>query len=138
MSEPTTFERWCMLNEAQPIPATPMVVARFVNAVAPWGMQKIWPMVQEISRAHYTIGLADPTLGGAVAAAINEIAKIDPPRSWPADEKRRFASLPYDLQIYLCEREKQRDKEVRRAQGEAAKAKQELRETNGDRQNAAA
>src|SRR3954453_21947132 len=124
MSEPTTFERWCMLNNVQPLPASPTMVARFVADIAPWGMEKIWPIVQEISRAHYTIGLADPTLGGPVAAAINQITQIDAPRSWPAEHKRRFLMLPYDLQQCVSERETQREKEVRRAQNEAAKAKQ--------------
>jgi hypothetical protein len=119
MSEPTTFERWCELSNAKALPAAPMLVARFVADLAPLGMSAIWPAVQEISRAHYTIGLADPTLGGLVSAAINEIAKIDPPRSWPADQKRRFQQLPYDLQLYVTNREKQRDAEVRRAQNKA-------------------
>lgn len=114
-----------MLNNVQPVPATPAIVARFVADVAPWGMEKIWPIVQEISRAHYTIGLADPTLGGPVAAAINQIAQIDAPRSWPADQKRRFLTLPYDLQVYVSEREAQRDKEVRRAQNAATLRKDE-------------
>ena len=49
-----------------------------------------------------------------------------PPRSWPSAEKLRFKQLPYDLQIYMHTRESWRDKEVRRAQNEAALAKQEL------------
>jgi hypothetical protein len=127
MTEPTTFERWCILNGTRPVPATPMMVARFVADVAPWGVDKIWPIVQEISRAHYTVGLADPTLGGPVAAAINEIAKIDPPRSWNKEEKQRFNSLPYDLQKTVVRREDQREKTVRRAMQEASDARAALK-----------
>lgn len=139
MTEPTTFERWCILNGTQPVPATPMMVARFVADVAPWGIEQIWPIVQEISRAHYTVGLADPTLGGPVAAAINEIAKIEPPRSWPKQQKARFALLPYDLQGYVAAHDQQREKEIRRAHSEAANAKQELAKVkNGEPKNVAA
>jgi len=124
----TTFENWCALNDVPSLPARPADVARFVTVCEPLGMEKIWPMIEEISRAHYVRGLADPTLGGWVSVAVNEIAKIDPPRSWPKDKKARFATLPYDLQVYLSRHEAQRDKEVRRAQSEAAKVKQALSE----------
>ena len=122
----TTFENWCALNNVQPVPAAPADVARFISDCAPLGMEKIWPLVQEISRAHYVVGLADPTLGGWVSAAINEIAKIDPPRSWPDEHKKSFARLPYDLQVYLSDHEAKREKEIRRAQNRAATAQQEL------------
>ena len=121
-----TFDKWCALHRASPLPAVPSIVAKFVGDIAATGVEKIWPMIGEISRAHYMIGLADPTLGGSVSAAINDIARIDPPRSWPKEQKFRFTLLPYDLQLYLTAREAQRDAEVRRLQNEAAKAKQEL------------
>jgi hypothetical protein len=87
-------------------------------------MEEIWPMLQEISRAHYLIGLADPTQGGPVSAAVNEIAKIEPPRSWPKEHKLRFTSLPYDVKRYVAAHEAERDKVVRRAQNDAALARQ--------------
>ena len=124
----TTFESWCALNDVPSLPARPADVARFVRDCEPLGMEAIWPMIGEISRAHYVRGLADPTLGGWVSVAVNEIAKIDPPRSWPKDKKARFATLPYDLQVYLSGHEAQRDKEVRRAQSEAAMARKSLAE----------
>jgi hypothetical protein len=82
--------------------------------------------VQDISKLHASIGLADPTLGGVVSAAINEIANIPPPRSWPGDSKQRFRSLPYDLQVYIADREANRDRALRRAQNEAATTRQKL------------
>jgi hypothetical protein len=83
-------------------------------------------MQQEISKAHVSLGVADPTLGGVAAAAISDIAGILPPRSWPNERKRRFRSLPYDMQLYLAGHEEQRDKALRRAQNEAAIARQKL------------
>jgi hypothetical protein len=120
------FVKWCELHEMSPCPAAPALVARFIADCAPLGIQRLWPAVQEISRLHVSIGLADPTLGGAAAAAIGELAGIDPPRVWPADQKQRFKSLPYDVQLYVVNHEMQREKAVRRAQNEAASARQKL------------
>ena len=62
-----------------------------------------------------------------MAEAMNELAKIDPPRAWPKAEKARFKLLPYDLQVYFAAHEDKRDKEIRRAQNEAANARQKLK-----------
>lgn len=110
------FARWCELNGVSFCPAAPAAVARFVVDCASLGMDRLWPAVQEISRAHVSLGLADPTLGGAAAAAISAAAGIDPPRSWPNDRKQLFKTLPYDLQVYVAAHEAQREKAVRRAQ----------------------
>lgn len=120
------FVRWCELNGVLPCPAAPADVARFVTECASLGIERMWLAVQEISNLHRLAGLADPTLGGAAAAAINELTGIDPPRSWPDDRKRRFASLPYDLQAYVVAHEAQREKALRRAQNAAATARQQL------------
>jgi hypothetical protein len=48
---------------------------------------------------------------------------IEPPRSWPKEEKQRFGSLPRETQEYLSIREQERDREVRRSQNEAAEAR---------------
>lgn len=45
---------------------------------------------------------------------------IEPPRSWKADEKERFKSLPRETQEYLAERETERDRALNRSQNEAA------------------
>jgi hypothetical protein len=120
------FARWCELNRVSCCPAAPADVAKFISDCAPLGIERLWPAVQEISAAHVAMGLADPTLGGPAAAAINDIAGIDPPRAWPAERKLRFRSLPYDLQLYVAGHEARRDKEIRRAQNEAAVARQKL------------
>jgi hypothetical protein len=119
------FERWCVLNGHKPFGASPETIARFVSDIAPMGIAAVWDAVQEVSRAHYMHGLPDPTLGGPVAAAINAIAKIGPPRSWPAEEKLRFLTLPYDIQLIISKRERDRDNQVRTMQHEFAKLKKE-------------
>jgi hypothetical protein len=120
------FARWCELNGVCLCPAAPAAVARFVSDCASLGIERLWPALQEISRLHVSLGLADPTLGGVAAAAINAVADIDPPRSWPNDRKQRFKSLPYDLQVYVGNHEAQREKVLRRAQNEAAALRQKL------------
>jgi hypothetical protein len=120
------FVKWCELNGLPPCPAAPAHVARFVVDCAPLGIERLWPAIQDVSRLHVSVGLADPTLGGVAAEAISELAGIDPPRSWPAGPKQRFKSLPYDLQVYVAAHEAQREKALRRAQNEAANARQKL------------
>jgi hypothetical protein len=120
------FVKWCELNGLSPCPAAPAHVARFVVDCAPLGIERLWPAIQDISRLHVSVGLADPTLGGVAAETISDLAGIDPPRSWSADHKQRFKSLPYDLQIYVADHETQREKALRRAQNEAANARRKL------------
>jgi hypothetical protein len=120
------FARWCELNGVSSYPAAPAAVAKFVTDCAPLGIERLWPAVQEVSRAHVAHGLADPTLGGIAAAAISDVAGVVPPRSWPNDRKQRFKSLPYDLQVYVAAHEEQREKALRRAQNAAAAIKQKL------------
>jgi hypothetical protein len=120
------FANWCELNGIASCPAAPAAVAKFVTDCASLGIHRLWPAVQEVSAAHVSFGLADPTLGGVAAAAINDVAGVDPPRAWPSDRKQRFKSLPYDLQVYVAAHEARREKEIRRAQNEAAVARQKL------------
>ena len=120
------FVKWCELNGLSPCPAAPAQVARFIVDCTPLGIERVWPAIQDISRLHVSVGLADPTLGGVAAKAIGDLGGIDPPRSWPADHKQRFKSLPYDLQVYVASHEARREKALRRAQNEAANARREL------------
>lgn len=120
------FARWCELNEASFCPATPSVVARFVRDCAALGIERLWPAIQDIAKLHASLGLADPTLGGAAAEAISDVAGLIPPRSWPDDRKRQFRALPYDLQVFVAAHEARREKALRRAQNEAAASRQKL------------
>ena len=114
------FERWCILNGHQPFGAAPAIVAQFVNDIAPMGIEQVWKAVQDVARMHSAHGLPDPTVNPCVAAAINEIAKIDPPRSWPDEEKRRFLTLPYDIQAWLSKRQAIDDALIRKIQRQLA------------------
>src|SRR5260370_39772703 len=117
----------------------PADVVRFVADCAALGIETVWPMVMEISRAHYVVGLADATLGPLVSAEINRIAKIEVPTSWPTAEKNRFKSLPYDLQPYIGPREAAREDQIKRLMNEVNVLRQLLpKETHGHQPNIAA
>ena len=120
------FANWCALNRVSELPAEPADVARFVTDCAALGIDKLWPIIQEIGRAHYVLNLADPTLGGPVASAIKNVAKLTAPKSWPKEEQARFYMMPFDLQLMVLRRETERDTALRRAQNEAAEARKEL------------
>lgn len=122
------WENWCQFNGVAPVPVSPAIVVEFINDCSELGVDAIAAALKQVSASHVSRQLADPTAGGIVASAMNQLAKIDPPRSWTQDRKVMFSALPYDLQSYIAEREKQRDKAVRNAQNEAAAAKQALAE----------
>ncbi len=137
--EPSAFGKWCITRGLRSLPAAPAYVAAFITDVSELKPVKdIWPMVQEISKAHLSNGLADPTAGGVVADMINSISMIEAPRSWPKAEKDYFAALPYNLQVFFSRHEAGREKTISRAHNEAADARKKLaaienpqRETNG-------
>lgn len=128
------WPNWCVLQGIEPVPVAPAAVADFVKTIAPLGIERVWEILQEISRSHYTIGLADPTLSRNVVFAVNDISQIKPPRSWPKKEKARFLQLPYDLQKLVARREAERDKWLHQLQNKAAQE----RKQNGIHQDAAA
>jgi hypothetical protein len=135
------FRDWCAANRVSELPAAPGDVAGFISKYAPLGIEAVWPLVGDISRAHEELGLADPTLGALVSDELNKIAKIEIPRSWPKAEQYRFKALPYGLQEYLGPREAAREEYVNRLKSERDKLKHLLKEAyekNGTPANEAA
>jgi hypothetical protein len=123
---PDEFAAWCERKGVKTLPARPASVALFVLENGGLGVDALALMVLKISQFHLRRGQADPTSGYPVATALNRIAKIDEPRSWPKEKKARFTSMPYDLQKYVAAHEGQREKEIRRAHNDAATARREL------------
>jgi hypothetical protein len=120
------FARWCEREAVTFCPASPATVSRFVKEHASLGIAQLWSALQDISRLHTSTGLADPTLATPVTAAISDVAGLSAPRAWPAGWKDRFKALPYDLQMFIAGHEASRDKALRRAQNDAAAARQKL------------
>jgi hypothetical protein len=127
--EASVFGRFALMRGIKPLPAQPAHVADFVREM--WTLTsnvgKIWEAVQEVSHSHLSNGLADPTAGGPVAAAMNEISKLQPPRSWRKDFWPRWHALPWDVQNYLTQHEEQRDRVVRDAQNQAGDLRHKLK-----------
>lgn len=120
------FDEFCAIRRAPSIPAAPSMIAAFIAANAGRGIDWLWQSVGDISRAHYMLGLADPTLGAPVGLAFNAVAAIEPPQSWPKAFKVGFHALPYNLQAYLASRDREVSREIKRAQNEAAEARKTL------------
>lgn len=123
---PEEFANWCAARGASFLPARPDTVALFVLR-APAGTERLPALLNDISAAHQMCGLADPTTTWPVPAAMSHVMRIEPPRSWPKEEKRRFLELPYHLQCYFAAHDSRREKEIRRAQNEVAVMKQKLK-----------
>ncbi|WP_257168569.1 hypothetical protein [Bradyrhizobium sp. SRS-191] len=120
------FARWCEREREMFCPASPAVVARFVRDHAGMGIEALWQAIQEISCTHVTLGLADPTVGGPVALALDDIAELSPPLSWPDAWKQRFKALPHDLKVFIAAHEIGREKSLRRTQHALAHANKML------------
>ncbi len=120
------FLHWCDSKGVRPIPLAPADIAVFVKQAQTLGIEKIAATVTAISKAYLSRGFADPTAGGPVTAACDDIAKLAPPRSWPKENWSAFKSLPYALQLCVAKRETERDVQLRRAQNETAEARREL------------
>jgi hypothetical protein len=125
-SSPVDFIKWCDGKGLPWRPATPAAVALWIFEHAAMGVDALLAEIAKISAAHASRGMADPTLSWAPTAALNAIIKIDPPRSWPKEDRPMWVALPYAVQQRITKRESERDTMVRRCQNEAADARKKL------------
>lgn len=76
--------------------------------------------------------MTSPVMEALILARANDrliaLNYEDAPRSWTKEAKFAFLQLPPELQVYYVAREKQRDREVNRAQNEAAGLRKQLAE----------
>src|SRR5438132_614236 len=82
---PDEFAKWCAARGAVSLPARPATVGLFVLR-APSGTERLPSMLEEISAAHVSRGLSDPTTTWPVPAAMSHVMRIEPPRSWPKEK----------------------------------------------------
>jgi len=125
------FKNWCDRNTVRCLPAQPTSVAQFVLDSASHGVRPLAETLGSISEAHSSLGLANPVATWIVAAALERAGDVPPPRSWPRPLKALFALLPPTLKVYVADHDTQREKVVRRAQNEAARAKHALAAIQG-------
>ena len=122
------FIEWCRGMSVRHCPATPAVVATFVQEYDWRGPKIVVPMLQAIEALHDHHMLANPVATGVVRAAISDIfgddladliSGFEAPKSWSKTEKKLFWILPKDIQQIVARREYQRDLAVKQAMNEA-------------------
>jgi hypothetical protein len=129
-SEWKTWAAWCQAQRVEAYPALPASIAVWILNHAGLGVDRLEKVVEAISAAHAPG--ADPTASPLVSAALNQVAPIEAPHSFPKEQKAQFTRLPRDLQKFVAEHTRKIVTEMRRAQNKAAKDK-----SNGTIQQAA-
>jgi hypothetical protein len=117
----TPWLTFCRDKSIRHAPAKSWCVAAYVLDRHKQGIdvEQILAELNAITRLHSKFGLADPVTGPA-HLAIERIAEIKPPRSWPAADKALFTTLPAAIRFRILTRETQRDVGLRRLQSEYA------------------
>ena len=122
------FEKWCSERGVRRLPAKSWVVAAFLLEQTANGRdaQGCIALLAAIAEIHDSASLSDPTSTSVVNQVLDQIVKVDPPRSWPAADKAEFARLPPTIREIIARRENDRDRELRRKQTEFAELKKRL------------
>jgi hypothetical protein len=124
----TPFVNWCAQRGVRHLPCRCEVAATFLSEVAHRGPEYVASMVAAIGRMHTVhASLADPTASSAVTFVLNQsVTPVEPPRSWPKAEKALFVKLSPAIKAIIAKRESDRERELRRAQNDAAEAKKAI------------
>ena len=119
---------WCSQRGVRHLPASPAVIATFVQEIAHRGEDFILSVLGAIRRMHVAhLNLGDPTQSRAVLFSLEQIIKTDlAPRSWPAIEKTLWATLPAETRKIIARREAERENDFRRSQNDLAAEKKRL------------
>jgi hypothetical protein len=120
------FAKWAADHSIRACAAKPTTVAAWVLDHRHLGADAIMDMLAAIETLHNHHGLSLPTKSAIVCRALEEVFKAEPPRSWRQDEKLLFAALPQDIQQIIARRERDRERELRRAQNLAAELQKQL------------
>jgi hypothetical protein len=128
-SKPQAFIRWCEQKGTTALPASISAVALFVLEHQKDGLETVLAHLADISGSHCDAGLADPTTSYPATAALNKIARVEPPRSWDADGRALFLGLPYAVQRFVLKRETERDVALRQAQNRLAEERKSANAT---------
>jgi hypothetical protein len=124
------FARWCELKSCRKVPSKPQTVAAFIldHAALAADSQVLLSMVQAIDALHQYHGLNSPIHTAAVYAALEQVVRTEPPRSWPKAERAMFAMLPPDIRHIIALRQEQQDREIRKLHSKVARQLEELRQ----------
>jgi hypothetical protein len=121
------FAKWCGEYNVRACAAKPATVAMWVLSHRHLGADAIMDMLASVEALHHYHGLSVPTKSAIVCRALEYLFKAEPPRSWKSEEKLLFAALPQDVQQIIGRRERDRERELRRAQNLAAELQKQLK-----------
>jgi hypothetical protein len=121
------FVRWCNDANVRHAPALPTTCAAFILSQHKIGIapERIAAVAQAIEELHDYFGLPNPVQTRACSHALEQVFDIEAPRSWPKEARAEFVQLPPLIRKTIADREKDRERTLRRAQNELA----ELRKT---------
>ncbi len=122
------FKTWCERNGFRYFPAQPATLAQYLLEHSLIGIEKLADTIAAVSETYFARGLPNPVATWIVAAAMQRAGDIAPPRSWPNSLKAQFFVLPHMLKKYVADHDIRREKVLRRAQNEAARARRALAE----------
>jgi len=125
------FMQWASSANVRHLPARPTTVASFIFKQFDAGVKPdtILEQVSAIERLHDFFAFSNPVATSAARAALNEIVSIEVPRSWPKEEKAMFMHLPPQIRTIIADRERDRERALRRGQNELAELKKRLTKT---------
>jgi hypothetical protein len=109
--------KWCTLRGISRLPMSPTNLAIFI-AESGLPPEILHAELEAVDREHESLDYAPPAKASVVVRAFNSVHPVEPPRPWNAEERERFLTLPHATQVYLVQRERQRDSALSRAQNE--------------------
>jgi hypothetical protein len=124
------FAHWCERHSVRACAAKPTTIAQWVLDHGHLGADNVMAVLAAIEAIHAHHGLANPTKTPIVSKALEQHFQSEAPRSWKADEKLLFATLPEAVKQVIARRERDRERELRRAQNAAAEAERKLKQTD--------
>ena len=122
------FLAWAKEKCVRACPARPSVVAAYVLHEHGLGTpaQQILAILEAVTAFHDHHGQPNPSATAVVRLALDDVIRIEPPRSWPKEDKVLFATLPPDIRDVIARREQERDASLRRKQNELAEQTKRL------------
>jgi hypothetical protein len=122
----TEWAKFCADRNVRACPAKPQTVAMWVLSHRHLGADAIMDMLAALDVLHDHHNLSLPTKSAIVCRALEQVFKAEPPRSWDRESKLLFATLPQTIQQIIGKRERDRERELRRAQNLVAELKKQL------------
>ena len=122
------FAQWCGRHSVRVCAAKPTTIAAWVLDHGHLGADAIMAILTAIEALHFHYGLANPVKTPIVSRALEQHFQSEAPRSWKADERVLFATLPEAIKQVIARRERDRERELRSCQNRAADAERKLKE----------